>query len=97
MDLEPKGIRKVLFRLPEVLAAVAAGRRIHVTEGENDVLPLVKHGFDATCNPGGASKWLDGHTQAMRGATVVIIADKDAPGRAAAGKVGGRLRAVAAA
>jgi antitoxin (DNA-binding transcriptional repressor) of toxin-antitoxin stability system len=67
MDLEPKGIRKVLFRLPEVLAAVAAGWRIHVTEGENDVLPLV------------------------------IIADKDAPGRTAAGKVGGQLRAVAAA
>lgn len=90
-----KGVRKVLFRLPETIAAVAAGKRIVVAEGEKDVLALVGHGFDATCNPGGAGKWLDEHTQTLRGAAVVIIADKDAPGRAAADKVGGKLCGVA--
>lgn len=91
-----KGVRKVLFRLPEFIAAVAAGKRVVVAEGEKDVLSLVQHGFDATCNPGGAGKWLDEHTQTLRGAHAVVIADKDAPGRAAAAKVAAKLRGVAA-
>lgn len=91
-----KGVRKVLFRLPEIIVAVAASKRVVLAEGEKDVLALVKHGFDATCNPGGAGKWLDEHTQTLRGAVVVVIADKDAPGRAAAAKVAGKLRGVAA-
>lgn len=90
-----KGVRKVLFRLPETIAAIAAGKRIVVAEGEKDVLKLVEHGFDATCNPGGAGKWLDEHTQALRGAVVMVIADKDAPGRAAVAKIAGQLRGVA--
>ena len=91
-----KGVRKVLFRLPETLAAVAAGQRLAVAEGEKDVLALLERGFAATCNPGGAGKWLDEHTNTLRGARVVIIADKDAPGRAAAAKVAGKLHGVAA-
>ncbi len=91
-----KGVRKVLFRLPETIAAVAAGKRVVVVEGEKDVLSLVERGFAATCNPGGAGKWLDDHTHTMRGAQVVIVADKDAPGRAAAVKVAGKLHGVAA-
>lgn len=91
-----KGVRKVLFRLPETIAAVTAGKRVVVPEGEKDALKLVEHGFDATCNPGGAGKWLDEHTHTLRGAHVVIIADKDAPGRAAAAKVAGKLHGVAA-
>lgn len=89
-------MRKVLFRLPETIAAVAAGKRVVGAEGEKDVLALVNHGFDATCNPGGAGKWLDEHTHTLRGAHVVVIADKDAPGRAAAAKVAGKLHGVAA-
>jgi DNA primase len=51
-----KGIKKVLFRLPETLAAIASGEFIFVCEGEKDVLAMVQHGFSATTNPGGAGK-----------------------------------------
>ena len=36
-----KGVRRVLYRLPEVIAAVKAGRTIYVAEGEKDVDALV--------------------------------------------------------
>ncbi len=90
-----KGVEKVLFRLPEINRAIAGGKFIFLTEGERDALTMVQHGFDATCNPGGAGKWLDSYTETLRGADVVIIADKDAPGRAHAQLVAGKLHGVA--
>ena len=81
------GVRRVLFRLPEVLAAVAAGRPIWVVEGEKDALALVAKDLDSTCNSGGASKWLPAYSEALRGADVSIVADKDVPGRAHAQQV----------
>jgi hypothetical protein len=89
------GIEKVLFRLPEIIHAVAGGKFIFLTEGERDTLAMVQCGFDATCNPGGAGKWLDGYTETLRGADVCIVADKDAPGRAHAQLVAGKLHGVA--
>jgi len=78
------GVRRVLYRLPELKSALAAGRTVFIAEGEKDVDALVKHGFAATCNPMGAderaSKWLPEHTESIRGAArVVVIADKDKP------------------
>ena len=84
-----KGVQKVLFRLPEILAAIASGKFIFACEGEKDVLAMVKKGFSATCNPGGAGKWQDSYTETLRGANVVIIADKDKAGRAHAQLVAG--------
>jgi 5S rRNA maturation endonuclease (ribonuclease M5) len=73
---------RVLYRLREVKAAIADGRTIFVAEGEKDCDALVKHGFVATCNPMGAGKWLLEHTATLAGASrVVVIADKDTPGR----------------
>ena len=37
-------------------------------------------GLVATCNPGGASKWRPEFSEALRGRSVVILADNDAPG-----------------
>ena len=76
--------RRVLYRLPEVLAAVAStGRTVYVTEGEKDVEALVGAGEVADTRPGGAGKWRAEHAQALYGAgLVVVVADKDDAGRA---------------
>jgi hypothetical protein len=89
------GIDRVLFRLPEFIAAKEAGRTIYLTEGEKDALAMVECGFAATCNPGGAGKWQDSHSESLRGADVVIVADKDAPGRKHAADVARLLHGVA--
>jgi hypothetical protein len=89
------GVRQVPYRLPELLAGVKTGETIYIAEGEKDVAALVKAGFVATCNAGGAGKWrpeLAGH---IKGATAaVVIADKDAPGRKHADAVAATLAPV---
>ncbi|MER7174588.1 DUF3987 domain-containing protein [Streptomyces mesophilus] len=77
-----KGIRRVLYRLPDVLRQAQAGEIVVVVEGEKDVESLAAKGVIATCNVGGAGKWSDDYTAALRGAKeVVVIADRDEPGR----------------
>ena len=91
-----QGVRRVLFRLPETLAAIQRGAVIHIAEGEKDVLALEQAGFAATCNPGGAGKWRTEYGATLKGATVVIVADKDAPGREHAADVAAKLQGIAA-
>jgi hypothetical protein len=88
--------RRVLYRLPEVLAAVEAGERIYVVEGEKGVHALEKLGKVATCNPGGAGKWRPEFSEFLRGAEVVIVADRDDTGRKHAEVVRAALDGVAA-
>ncbi|MEV8307860.1 DUF3987 domain-containing protein [Streptomyces flavidovirens] len=77
-----KGIRRVLYRLPDVIAEAQAGGTVLVVEGEKDADNLAAIGAVATCNVGGAGKWSDDYTQHLRGAgEVVVIADRDEPGR----------------
>ncbi len=90
-----KGVRRVPFRLPELLAAVAEQRPVFNCEGEKDVLAAVNAGFAATCNPGGAGKWQQEFTTYFRSADVFIIADKDEPGRKHAHRVAKSLHNVA--
>jgi len=52
-----KGIKPVLYRLPEVLKAVREGRTVYICEGEKDVDALRALGLTATTNSGGAEKW----------------------------------------
>jgi putative DNA primase/helicase len=86
------GVRRVLYRLPDVLAAVKVGQTVYVAEGEKDCDNLAGRGFVATCNIGGAGKWLPDYTDCLRGAKrVVVIADKDAPGRKHADDVAASL------
>ena len=77
-------VRRVLYRLPEVLAAKDAGRTIYLVEGEKDVETLRGKGEVATTMPmgAGAGKWQVEYTKMLEGATVIIIADADATGRA---------------
>lgn len=71
---------KVLYNLPSVLKAKDEGYAIWLVEGEKDADTLTEMGIVATTMPGGAGKWLDIHTDALRGAFVEIIADNDKPG-----------------
>lgn len=87
-------VPRVLFRLPQLIAAVAAGEPIYIVEGEKDVLAVESAGGVATCNPGGAGKWSVGYADHLRGASVVVVQDKDDPGRRHAALVVASLRPV---
>jgi AAA domain/Transcriptional regulator, AbiEi antitoxin len=91
------GVRPVLYRLPKVIEAVAAGEFIYVAEGEKDVHALERAGVTATCNPGGAGKWRPEYAEVLRGAIVTIVADKDEPGLRHARQVAASLDGIAAA
>ena len=72
------GTPKVLYRLPEVVAAVAAGSDVWVVEGEKDADAVCGTGRTATTMPGGAGKWLPEHTKVLVGAKrVVVVGDND--------------------
>jgi 5S rRNA maturation endonuclease (ribonuclease M5) len=89
------GVTPVLYRLPEVLEAARRGATIYVAEGEKDVEALRTAGAVATCNPGGAGKWRTEFAETLRGAHVVVVRDKDDPGRRHAEAVVASLRGVA--
>ncbi len=78
MDSESECVRRVLYRLPEVIKA----QTVCVTEGGKDADNLAKIGITATCNCGGAGKWRDDYSESLRGKDVVILGDDDEPGRA---------------
>jgi 5S rRNA maturation endonuclease (ribonuclease M5) len=86
--------RRVLYRLPEVKAAIARRETIYVVEGEKDADRLTALGYTATCNfdgankPPGKPKWRADYTDMLAGAdNVVIIADRDEAGYAHANAV----------
>ncbi len=82
-------VRRVLYRLPEVLAS---DDMIVLVEGEKDANRL--HGLDivATTAPGGASKWRPEYTATLAGREVVILPDNDDPGRGHANDVANELK-----
>jgi hypothetical protein len=90
-----KGVRRVPYRLPQLLDAVKKDRTVFACEGEKDVLALVALGLVATTNAGGAGKWRPEYAEHFRGARVVILPDNDAPGQAHARNVARHLFAVA--
>ncbi len=75
------GIERVLYRLPEVIRAKTEDRAVFLAEGEKDCDALAALGLCATCNPGGAGKWTSTYTATLTGADVVILPDRDEPGR----------------
>ena len=90
-----KGVRRVLYRLPEVIAAVQGAETVYVVEGEKDADNLVERGLVATTNPGGAGKWRRSYTEPLRGARVVVLHDNDKPGKSHGQKVAKALHGVA--
>lgn len=90
-----KGVRLVPYRLPELLAAVANGEAVYITEGERDAEAIVAAGGVATCNSGGAGKWRDEFASFFAGARVLVVADRDERGALHARHVKGSLVGVA--
>jgi putative DNA primase/helicase len=90
------GVRRVLYRLPKVVRANRASETIYVVEGEKDVHALEAAGAVATTNPGGAGKWRSEYSEVLRGAHVVVVADRDDAGRRHAHEVARSVGSVAA-
>ncbi|MCM3884128.1 AAA family ATPase [Frankia sp. R82] len=75
------GATPPIYRLPKVLAAVAAGQPVIICEGEKDVHAAERAGWVATTNAQGAGKWRRDYSKIFKGATVHVVADNDDPGR----------------
>jgi hypothetical protein len=69
-----------LYRLPKVIAAVRAGQRVYVVEGEKDVHAVERAGGVATTSRFGAGKWRDEYAEVLAGANVTVVADADQTG-----------------
>ncbi|MBA7526676.1 DNA primase [subsurface metagenome] len=86
-----KGVKRVLYRLPEVIKA----DEILLAEGEKDADNLSALGFTATTNPMGTGKWKAAYNESLKGKDVVLIPDNDAAGRMHADQVEKELQGVA--
>ena len=90
-----KGVRRVLYHLSQLIAATQKRTPVFLVEGEKDADSLAGFGFIATTNPGGANKWRDEYTDALRGASVIVIPDHDDAGREHVDKIIASLSGVA--
>ena len=82
--------------MPELIEAVALGRPILIVEGEKKVEALRQIGIAATCNVGGANKWLPHYSRYLAGADVVLVPDNDEPGWQHINQIGASLTGIAA-
>jgi hypothetical protein len=76
------GVRRVLYRLPEVLTA----SDVLFVEGEKDADTGKDRGITSTTS-GATGSWREEFSETLRGKRVTIIADADAPGRKHAQRV----------
>jgi hypothetical protein len=90
-----KGIRRVPYHLPDLMAA-PPGSAVYIPEGEKDVDRLRRHDRLATCNAGGAGKWLADYGGYLRGHHVRVLADNDPPGETHALDIARNLHGIAA-
>ena len=70
----------MLYRLPELLRWVAAGRRIWLCEGAKDAERILELGECATTNPAGAGNFKPEQAASLAGAHVVVVLDHDLAG-----------------
>jgi putative DNA primase/helicase len=90
-----KGIRRVPYKLPKLVEAVANNKLIFITEGEKCVDSIIALGGAATCNPMGAGYWTDELTSFFDGADIIVIPDNDKPGADHANLVVAKLQGTA--
>jgi hypothetical protein len=76
--LEHGRCRTCPLPLPELLGSPAS---VWIVEGEKDVETLRAINQTATCNPGGAGKWLPAYSQYLRDQYVYLVPDNDEPGQ----------------
>ena len=91
-----KGIRRILYRLPELIEGIANDRLVLLCEGEHDAETAHELGYVATTPPEGAEKpWRDEYSETLRGADVIVVADNDDRGRKHADNIARALQGVA--
>lgn len=83
--------RRVLYRLPDLIEA-DPNRWVFVVEGEKDAEAFWERGYIATCNPGGAGKWMEEFSKTLEGRNVIVVQDDDETGRKHAAQVMVALR-----
>lgn len=96
------GERYTLYNLPAVKKAIQENRTVYLNEGEKACNLMTLHGLTGTCQPFGASetadKWHKDITSQLKGAHLVIVADRDAVGegyaRSVAEKVSSAVRSL---
>lgn len=91
----PEGVEHGLYKLPELLEAIADERIIFMPEGERKVDLLDEWGLAATCNSGGSKNWTDKMAASFAGADVVVLIDNDEAGRDRGHKIALSLRHIA--
>ena len=69
--------QRVLYNLPAVLTA----QHVVLTEGEKDADAATALGAVGTTSVGGAGKWRPEYSSALAGRHVLVVVDKDDPGR----------------
>lgn len=90
------GLDVPLYHADAVAEAISRGETIVVCEGEKDADEATDAWeVVATTNPMGAGSWRQHHSDALKGAKVVVIADDDAAGRRHASDVVRALSEVA--
>src|SRR5450759_1110345 len=93
---KPEGFVPVLYREPDVRAAVADGREVVIMEGEKDVEIGESVGLIATTNAGGAANFPAECAEMFRGASVSVVLVRDKAGFARGVELHGLLTAVGA-
>lgn len=91
-----KGVRRVLYRLPELIAA-DKDAWVFIPAGEKDVDRLRSLGLVSTTNPLGEGKWDVDYNEWLRGRTVVLLQDNDETGAKHVERVRDELRGIAVA
>ncbi len=76
-----KNVRKVLYRLPELIEGMDKTEFVCICEGEKDVDNLMNLGLLATTNPTGAEGWKAEYNHYFQNSNVVIFEDNDEAGR----------------
>ncbi|GAA4757962.1 hypothetical protein GCM10023328_47240 [Modestobacter marinus] len=77
---KPEVFTAVLYRLPQVMAGVAAGTTVWLLEGEKDVAAAETLGLLATTNAQGGRSFSAELAEALRGADVRVVLDRDDTG-----------------
>jgi Protein of unknown function (DUF3987) len=90
-----EGVRRVLYRLPELLNADRDWQVVFIPEGEKCVDRLIAEGLVATCNPMGANKWTADLSPSLKGCDCILLADNDDIGRKHVNDVACQLNGIA--
>ena len=89
-----KDVRRVLFRLPELLAS-DVNEPVFLSESGKDVDNLRSLGLIATCHPGGAGTWKADYNDFLVDRDVILLPHNDDGGLKHAAKVQSSLKNIA--